>query len=239
MNLCNHCGSCVDTCPSGALSQVNGLMNWNRDLCTECDTCVQTCPSNSSPRAVSMSAQELWQAITPASGFVSGVSVSGGEPILQADFLAEFFAIIKQSSPLTTLIETNGYAGPQAYLPLLNNLDMAVVDLKAITTQRHLDLTGRDLAPVLETIQFLYEQKKLLAVQQVVVPGFTDTEASAVETAHFLADVDPSIRLRFLRFRPHGTIGPAENWSSPTDDVMDHMVQTALNAGLVQVECSL
>jgi pyruvate formate lyase activating enzyme len=239
INLCSQCGECVQTCPSGALTGGPGAVQWNAALCTQCDTCLRTCPSSSSPRAVSMSARELWEAIRPAAAFLSGVSMSGGEPVLQADFVAEFFALVKQSSLLTTLIETNGFAGPEAYLPLLETLDLAQVDLKAIDPRRHMDLTGRALAPVLESIRFLHAHKKLHAVQQVVVPGFTDSEAGAAETARFLSGMDAQIRLKFLRFRPHGTSGPAENWLSPSDEVMDRMVQAARAAGLVQVERSL
>jgi YjjW family glycine radical enzyme activase len=239
INLCNHCGLCVDTCPSGVLSLVDGVVVWDSARCTECDTCIHTCPSNSSPRAVSMSVDELWGKIKPISSFISGVTVSGGEPTLQADFLAEFFRLVKASSSLTTLIETNGHAGPQAYLPLLENLDMAIVDLKVIDLQRHRDLTSGELQPTLDTIRFLHDRNKLHSIQQVVVPGFTDSKTSAQATARFLAGIDPEIRLKFLRFRPHGTFGQAETWPSPSDELMNRLVQIAMDSGLLRVERSL
>lgn len=239
INLCNHCGICVETCPSGALTLVDGMFQWDRRLCTECDTCIHTCPRNSSPRAVSMTPIELWQAIQPSAAFISGISVSGGEPSIQAEFLADFLAIVKASSSLTTLIETNGYAGPHAYQRMLEHLDMAIVDLKAIDSESHRKLTGCDPAPVLETIRFLHERGKLHSVQQVIVPGYTDSEASAAETARFLAGIDPHIRLKFLRFRPHGTYGEALKWPSPTDEIMERAMQAARDAGLLEVYRSL
>jgi pyruvate formate lyase activating enzyme len=239
INICNNCGLCVDTCPSGALTLVDGIINWDSEICTECDTCIHTCPSNSSPRATAMTAEDTWQKFLPSSGFISGVTLSGGEPILQVDFILELLALVKQRSSLTTLIETNGYAGPQAYRPLLEHLDMAIVDLKVMDPGRYRDLTGGELAPTLETIHFLHEKNKLHSVQQVVVPGFTDSQESAAATARFLSGIDPEIRLKFLRFRPHGTSGPAESGPSPSEEVMDRMVQVALQAGLFQVERSL
>jgi pyruvate formate lyase activating enzyme len=239
INICNNCGLCVDTCPSGALTLVDGTVNWDSEICTECDTCIHTCPSNSSPRATAMTAEDTWQKILPSSGFISGMTLSGGEPVLQVDFILELLALVKQRSSLTTLIETNGYAGPQAYQLLLEHLDMAIVDLKVMDPGRYRDLTGGELAPTLETIRFLHEKDKLHSVQQVVVPGFTDSQESAAATARFLSGIDPHIRLKFLRFRPHGTSGPAESWLSPSEEVMDSMVQAALQAGLFQVERSL
>ncbi len=159
--------------------------------------------------------------------------------MLQVDFMIEFFTLVKKFSPLTTLIETNGFAGPEAYRPLLKTLDMTIIDLKDPDSQRYQALTGGGLLPTLETIRFLHGMGKLYTVQQVVAPGYTDSEASAAATASLLVDIDPQIRLKFLRFRPHGTSGQAETWASPSDEVMDQMVNAALQAGLKQVERSL
>jgi pyruvate formate lyase activating enzyme len=239
INYCISCGLCVETCPQHALTLNNGKIYWNADLCVECDECIHTCPYSSSPRVHLYSPEELWQQLAPRSAFITGLSVSGGEPSLQAEFLADLFQIVKDKSNLTTLIETNGFAGPQAYQTMLPYLDMAMVDLKCSDPSKHKELTGQPFDNTLETIRFFTEQRKLHAVQQVIAPGFTDQVEDVQRTASLLASIDPSIHLRLLRFRPHGTSGPAADWESPTDERMDLLVETAQNCGLEQVERSL
>jgi pyruvate formate lyase activating enzyme len=170
--------------------------------------------------------------------FVSGISVSGGEPSLQMGFLEQFFRIVKSSSNLTTLIETNGYTGPEAYSSVLPVLDMAIVDLKIMETSKHKQLTGKDISTVLETIRYLHGNRKLKGVNEVIVPGFhTDEDIS--RAAGFLAELDPAIPFRLLRFRPHGTTGDALRWESPTDDTMDRLVNLAQLQGLQNVSHSI
>jgi pyruvate formate lyase activating enzyme len=171
--------------------------------------------------------------------FISGVSVSGGEPSLQILFLAQFFEIVKRKSTLNTLIETNGFCGPCAYQPLLPCLDMALVDLKSIHPERHAQLTGKSLETVKDSIRFFAEQGKLYAVQQVIVPGFTDRQEEMRQTAQFLAGIDPEIRLNLLRFRPHGTSGAAAQWQSPSDETLETLVAVARANGLQHVNRSL
>ncbi|MDK2979777.1 MAG: pyruvate formate lyase activating enzyme [Chloroflexota bacterium] len=239
INTCIHCGLCVESCPAGALTLENGRVLWKQELCVECDTCIRTCPHSSSPRTQTYSPQALWEEIERIGPFITGVSVSGGEPSLQVPFLARFFKLVKQNSQLTTLIETNGFAGPQAYTELLPWLDMALVDLKCSDPRKHLELTSRPLDSVLESIRFFAANGKLRAVQQVIAPAFTDQQEDMQRTAGILAGIDPDIRLRLLRFRPHGTSGLATDWQSPGDECMDALVQCAHTSGLRSVERSL
>ncbi len=239
IHLCNSCGTCVPACPSNALSIFNGKILWLPDRCVDCDTCITVCPHQSSPKVKQYSPEQLWDRLRTDMRYVSGISVSGGEPMLQAEFVGSFFELVKNHSHLTTLIETNGFVGPSAYKPLLKHLDSALVDLKTIDQDLHVKITGKPLEPVLGSIIFLHEQRKLHAVQQVIVPGFTDTIEHIRLSARLIKKIDPSITLHLLRFRPHGTAGHARSWGSPQDDLMDKLVRTAMEEGLLHVKRSL
>lgn len=233
--VCNHCGDCISACPLGALSKPNGHLVLDPSRCDGCDLCVVACPNGSSPRAQSYTVDALWEQIRPLTAFLSGVSVSGGEPTQQSAFVAAFFARIKAESQLSTLVESNGDAGPADWERLLPVLDHALIDLKAADDARYETLTGRSGVLTRRTIQRLAEAGKLLAVRQVVVPEHTDSIESAVLTASFLAAIDPAIPLIFLRFRPHGTRGAAQQWQSPPVETLDALVVAAQGAGLKSV----
>ena len=225
-------------CPSGALTIQEGLVAWNEAICTGCDTCIKTCPRLSSPKVKLFTADGLWHEILPYSAFLSGISISGGEPTLQVDFLVEFFQIVKSKSHLTTLIETNGFAGPDAYTILLPFLEMALVDLKILDEKKHLKLTGQEVSNTLASIRYLHGNGKLKGVNEVIVPGF-HTEEDVVRAASFLSELDPDIPFKLLRFRPHGTSGEALNWESPSEGTMDEFVKLAQQQGLHNVSRSL
>jgi YjjW family glycine radical enzyme activase len=239
LSLCNHCGDCVPACPTGALEMVDGRVVWHTALCDECDDCIRACTHHSTPRARAMTAVELWGEIAPLAPFLSGVTVSGGEPLLQLDFLVDFFTLVKRESRLTTLVETNGCVPAEALHALLPVLDAAMIDLKAMGTAQHITLTGQPPDLTRQSIRLLAAHGKVHAVRQVVAPGFTDGVEGARATARFVAQIDPSIPLRFLRFRPHGASGEAQAWESPSDEVMDRLVAAAREVGLNQVSRSL
>jgi YjjW family glycine radical enzyme activase len=239
MARCSQCGACVSECPSGALRLEDGIVHWDEVVCQDCDTCIQVCPSYSSPKVREASPEMLWGEIEPQALFLNGVTVTGGEPTLQIQFLEQFLHFVKTRSDLTTLVETNGMATTDCFARLLPDLDLTMIDLKVFDTQAHRKLTGQGNERVKETIRYLAGHGKVYAVRLTVVPGRSDSLQNAADTARFIAGVDPHIRLCFLRFRAHGTRGEALGWPSPSDEQLDQLVDAAKREGVFDVSRSI
>jgi YjjW family glycine radical enzyme activase len=229
----------VESCPVGALSLSNGRVQWDMCRCIGCETCIDVCPEFSTPRARRLTSRQLWQEIEPYADYLDGVTVSGGEPLLQPHFVLEWFRLVKMSSSLTTLVETNGCIAVSVLEQLVPVLDYAMVDLKVMDPDLHRRLTGRGNEMTLKAIRFLAARGILQAVRVCVVPDYSDSLENAIETARFLTQLDPHIPLRFLRFRAHGTRGVAETWRSPPDELMNQMVEAARAEGLLDVSRSM
>lgn len=239
INECNHCGACVNTCPADALEIINGKVFWIPEKCTECDTCINVCPHSSSPKVRQMAADEIWEEIDPSVPFLSGVSVSGGEPLLQIPFLVEFFQLIHEKSSLTTLIETNGFVDQVDLKIVLPHVDLVQIDLKCSDESLHEELTGQPFENIKESIRTVYDSGKLYSIQQVIVDGFTSDEEQIKQTADILTSIDSSIPLRLVKFRPHGVRNAAADWQVPSDEKMIKLQQIVIEKGLSSVRVSL
>jgi pyruvate formate lyase activating enzyme len=239
INRCNACGVCVGSCPVGALRLEGDGVRWDAEICQDCETCLDVCPNFSSPRIWSLTSEQTWERLKPNAVFVSGVTVTGGEPTQQPEFLSGFLKEIKAESDLDTCIETNGDVSDEILAELLPILDYVMVDLKAFDSQMHQALTGRDNAQTLTSLRTICDAGKLHMVRTTVVPGYTNSEDNIAATARFLAGLDPGIHLRLLRFRPHGTRGDAATWGSPSDEEMDHLVEVAKQNGLKNTDRSI
>lgn len=138
-----------------------------------------------------------------------GITVSGGEPLLQMDFLLEFFKLAKAKG-IHTAIDTAG--GPftteepffSKFQELMDYTDLLLVDIKHIDSACHKALTGRDNANVLAMFQYLSDIEKPIWIRHVLVPGISDDDDYLRRTADFIHTLKNVERVEILPYHSLG-----------------------------------
>jgi len=236
---CDACGACVPVCPHGALSfPAPGVVAYDAASCDRCKACVTVCPIDADPAIRVVPVDALVEEIRPLAPFLSGITVTGGEPTIQADAVTALFAALKADADLghlTTLVDTNGTLPPARWTPLLPVLDGAMVDLKAASSDLHERLTGHDNVQVKETIRFLSAAGKLAEVRLLVVEGVTDTADEVEAWAGFVMGVDPGVPVRLMAFRHTGTRDKARLWPETSPEAVDRVRERLAALGLTAV----
>ena len=138
-----------------------------------------------------------------------GLTVSGGEPLLQIGFVSELFRLAKLQGVHTTL-DTAGQPYTTAepfyskFETLMQNTDLVMLDLKAFYPDRHKALTGCDNTPILDMARWMGEHGKSMWIRHVLVPGLTDDEAELREMSDFIKSLGSVRRVEVL---PYHTLG--------------------------------
>lgn len=138
-----------------------------------------------------------------------GITVSGGEALLQMEFVTEFFTLVKKNG-IHTALDTSG--GPfnmdPEYLESFNKLmavtDLYILDLKEIEDDKHKTLTGASNKNILELATYLSQNGKAMWIRHVLVPGLTDDEKGLYELKAFLDTLKTVEKTEIL---PYHTLG--------------------------------
>ncbi len=234
INLCNHCGRCVEACPYGLLSLVNKKITWNKQACRQCGKCLRACNRNSSPKVVRMNVDEVVQEIIKVKSFISGITVSGGECTLQLEFLTALLNKIKKIG-LTVFIDTNGSVPLYDKEELVDVMDMAMIDVKAYDPKEHEKLTGMDNKIILENVKCLAEINKLYEVRTIIAPGILNNQYNVDMISKMLTTLNPQIRYKLIKYRPIGVRTELVDSYLPTDEMMNELIDLALNNGCKDV----
>lgn len=184
------CSRCTDVCPQGAIGgQRPDRVDFAR--CDACGQCADECPSEAL-RTIGRvrTAEELLEELLRDRPFYEtsggGITLSGGEPVLQAAFLGRLLPLAKREGLHVTL-ETCG-AYPFALLePLLGSIDLVLFDLKLADAERHRALTGKANHQILENLALLLGRGMNVELRMPVVPGCNDDARSVAEAAELLA----------------------------------------------------
>lgn len=226
INPCNDCGECVDQCVSGALSiDADGRVAWNQQVCTGTENCLAACRHDSTPKARRLTVEQVLAKIRPAAPFLSGITISGGEATRQAVFLRELFLAVRSDpalAGLTCFVDSNGDTNLPIWEVLSPVMDAAMIDLKALDPVVHRQLTAADNAKVLASIRFLAGQGQLHEVRLLMMPGLNDSDEQLVAAGRWLAEVDPTMRIKVIGFRQHGVRPTSVPLLEPTPAQLTH-----------------
>lgn len=229
INKCVECGDCINGCPVQALSLKDNHMLWDEESCIDCDKCIVDCKHDSTPKTKNMTSDDILKELLNVLPFISGITISGGECSLQADFITEIF---KKTAKLdiNNFLDSNGYI-------LLKNLDLyqymdkAMIDLKSFDMKEHLMLTGKDNVNVIQNIKDLARDNKLYEVRTVIVPNVLDNESNVSNISRLIASLDPYIRYKLIKYRPYGIRKDMIDSYSPGHELMKKLNDIATKNG--------
>ena len=171
-----------------------------------------------------------------------GVTVSGGEPLLQIEFLIEFFKLLKANGVHTT-IDTSGqpFTMEETWInkfdELLKYTDLVMLDLKEIDDEKHKKLTGYSNKNILQMAEYLSDKGIAMWIRHVLVPGITDDENGLKEMAHFISKLKTVEKIENL---PYHTLGlfkwenlnikyPLDGIESPTPEEVSKADKILMN----------
>ena len=181
---CVGCMECVSACPNGAHREENGVHVLDRSLCTACGLCADTCLGEALTlfgREVTV--DELMAVVLEDREFYEnsggGVTLSGGECLLQADFCA---ALLKECKAhgLHTAVDTCGFVGRDALDKVIPYTDVFLYDVKAADEDVHIRCTGRSNRLILDNLRYLDEQGKTTQIRIPCVPGWNDGQMEKI-----------------------------------------------------------
>lgn len=171
-----------------------------------------------------MSADEVLEKVKKQIPFVRGITVSGGECMLQPDFLTELFTKTKMLG-LSTMIDTNGTIGFADKQDLLAVTDGVLLDIKAFDSDTHRKITGAGNENVLANARFLASIGKLEEIRCVICPSLYDGRQSVRAIGELMFDLykPDSFHFKLISYRPMGVRAEYAHMLTPGTDYMNEL----------------
>lgn len=189
---CEKCGMCNDVCPNeNAMTFVDGkLSSIDRDKCEKCFACYDECPSDAiKVWGETMSVEDCMKVIRRDKGYYErsggGVTVSGGEALLQSDFVMELFKTCKEEN-FHTCCESSFFAEWKEIEKVLPYTDLFISDIKHMDTELHKKYTGVNNEKILDNLKRLTKENHELILRIPVIPNVNDDMENMEATADFI-----------------------------------------------------
>lgn len=235
---CIMCGKCATVCPSGchSFSEEKGHI-FDREKCISCGKCEEVCYSSALEMAGKLrEAEDVIAEVMKDKAFYDnsggGMTLSGGEPMLQFDFAYELFRLAKEKG-LHTCIETCGYAPSENYRKIAPLVDIFLFDYKETDPLRHKEYTGVTNELILDNLRMLDEMGAKTVLRCPIIPTLNDREdhfKGIADTANSLKNV---LEINIEPYHPLGSGKSAmlgkkyalDELTFPSDDTVKEWIE--------------
>ena len=201
---CILCSNCAEACPSGAVSRAGQVMVTDPLVCTLCGSCIEACPADARELVGrSMSVEEVLAEVEKDRLYFDesggGVTFSGGEPLIQADFLSESLTACR-SAGIRTAVDTAGHVRTETLTRVGALSDLILFDLKHADSEQHRAATGVSNELILHNLRVLTQTPIPVIVRMPLVLGFNDGEQNIGEAIAFLLSLNRVPEVNLLPF---------------------------------------
>jgi glycyl-radical enzyme activating protein len=244
---CVGCGACVKACPVGAHSFPEGVHMIDRSVCTRCGACVEACY----PQALVLYGREitvdqlLSEVLTDREFYAQsggGITLSGGDPLMQPDFCAAFLEACRKEG-LHTALDTSGAVPWSAFENVLPHTNLMLYDLKHIDSVQHRSWTGAGNERILENLLTLGSMGTPVEVRIPCLPTMNDGEVLE-GIARFLLRIPTLTTVRLLpyhdfarsKFAAVGLKDTMPRIEKPSPEVMERLRSAVRSFGLPVAE---
>jgi len=201
---CIGCGECVQNCPHEVMIQTAEGIVADPAKCDLCQTCADYCPSEAVEfvgRKVTVA--EVMHEIEKDIAFYDesggGITLSGGEPLMQPEFLLQLLDACA-GLDLHRTVDTTGYADSELLLQVAQKADLFLYDLKLMDTAKHRDFTGVPNELILNNLKLLTQNKARIQVRVPIIPGINSDTENIDQTAAFLSALPGVEHIAILPF---------------------------------------
>jgi pyruvate formate lyase activating enzyme len=203
---CIGCMKCAEVCPVNAISFVDGmrLIDWER--CNNCLECAEVCPSHALEAAADhMTVDEAFRVVAQDAAFYrnsgGGITVSGGEAMLQWEFAMELFEKSKDAG-FHTVLDTTAHCTWEHLEKVLEYVDLILFDIKHMDPEKHKEKTGITNELILENLEKAAKKTKVW-LRIPLIPGYNDSE----ENLRQVAELASRIRAEKVSILPYHEYG--------------------------------
>ncbi|NLX70846.1 MAG: glycyl-radical enzyme activating protein [Clostridiales bacterium] len=244
LQKCIGCGKCFEICPVGAHCMIDGERVFLRELCRNCGKCAEICYADALVLAGKwLTAREVMDEVEKDKPFYEnsdgGVTISGGEPLLQADFARALLEECKKEG-LHTVVDTAGNVPWEAFEKVLPFTDLFLYDLKAADEEFHRQVTGAGNARILDNLKKLANSDKNIWIRIPIIPGVND---KVEEMEKLLMIIKELKQIEYVELLPFHRLGEgkytsldmenlAKGYEPPRDDLMNRLAKVFIDKGI-------